>query len=375
MPIVNDRKEFGYPVKHKRKVPFDPDIVIKRDFSKKNREIFRLDTELDRFILAFDDYRELVLDAFSSNIHYSTELEGNPLDLEEVERITRDSFERGSDLDEDYDKPTQEVVNHILTWMSTLFKGDWDLDTIRTVHGLIMNDFDEAKPGEFRTVRTSIQTDSGQEIFIPAPPEHIKEELQSLLKWVNKRSSAYSPVVSGAVLFHEFESIHPFLDGNGRVGRTLFHGYLHERGLTNSKLCLIEKEIVGDKEYYYDLLARTDYSGDYTELIDHFADSVLKSYRKAISAFQDRDLLTSDLDEISKRILTKARRKRGWFNLDDVRHWCQNESDYVLRKRIRHLVEINALSEKGRTRAKKYSYVDPIEEWISRLKLDGIPDL
>jgi len=196
----------------------------------------------------------------------------------------------------------------------------------------------------------------------PKPHIHIEEELSSLIHWVNEYGAGYSPLVTGTVFFHEFESIHPFFDGNGRVGRTLLHIYLQTKGLPNSRLCLIEKEVLGDKELYYRLLAKTDYTGDYQELIGHFTRAVLKSYEETERRFRERDLLTSDLDELSRRILIKAKRKGDWFDQRDLRMWCENESDYRLRNRLNSLVDMGVIREKGRTKGKRYIFIDAFEQ-------------
>ncbi len=366
MKIVEDRREFGYPVRHRRKVPFSPDIKVIQNFSELNQKIFRLDSELDRFLLKPDDYFELIEEAFASNIHYSTELEGNPLSLDEVRKITRNTFE-GSTRTEYPRLPYQEIVNHLIAWLSPIFHGTWSVEMIKRVHGMLMTDFHDTNPGEFRTDRTSIITDDGQETFVPAPPEHIEKELTALVSWLNEYGAGYSPLVTATVFFHEFESIHPFSDGNGRTSRTLFHGYLQSRGLPNSRLCMIEKEILDDNELYYDLLAKTDFYGDYQGLIGHFTRSVYRSYVKTEEMFRERDLLSSDLDELSKRILIKARRMGDWFDLKNVRMWCEGESDYRLRTRLNALVENGVISEKGRTRGKRYIFRDPLEDIKSHL--------
>ncbi len=361
MNIVEDRGRFGYPVRHRRKVPFAPSIKVPRNFAELNQKIFQLDNELDRFLLKPNDYFELIKEAFASNIHYSTELEGNPLKLEEVSRVTRETLMEPGVVS--YQScHNQEIVNHLIAWLSNIFGGRWSLDTVKDVHRMLFSDIQGGMPGEFRTTRTYVMGDDGQEIFIPAPPEHVKDELKALLEWLNDYGAAYSPLVTATVFFHEFESIHPFSDGNGRTGRILFHGYLQSRGLPNSKLCMIEAEILKDKELYYELLAKTDFHNDYEPLIKHFTGAVYRSYRNAEERFREKDLLTSDMDELSRRILMGARRKDDWFDLRDLRVWCVGESEYKLRSRLNSLVELNIIDEMGRTKGKRYLFRDPLEE-------------
>jgi Fic family protein len=360
---ITEENEFGYPVRHKRKVPFDPEIVLSHEIMKLNFEIFRMESELDRCILTGQDYQELITEAFSSNIHLSTAMEGNPLSEDEVRRITRRSLREGPpEIDSGFF--SQEIFNHIYSYICEDYLDKWTLKTIQNTHMILLNGDIESKPGEFRTGRGIVETDGGQEVFIACPPEHIPEELASLVSWLNTKANAFMPVVSSTIFFHEFESIHPFNDGNGRVGRTLFHVILQNRGLPNSKLCLIEKEIVSDVEKYYVLLARTDFSGDYSELLEDFTKGVWRSYSNSVERFKSKDLLRSDLDEISKNLVLLSKKFKDPFDLVQVRKWMPEESEFKLRSRLTDLVEIGVLRTFGRTKGKRYVFFDPVMDWV-----------
>jgi hypothetical protein len=132
--------------------------------------------------------------------------------------------------------------------------------------------------------------------------------MEELLRWLHEEAPLYHPLIAGTLFFHEFESIHPFEDGNGRVGRVLFHGYLQNNGLENAHKCMIEPALTADKDLYYRILAHTDHTGSYTELVDFFVSRTLASYRDAVDRFRSLDLLTSRVDENKKRLLIQARR-------------------------------------------------------------------
>lgn len=362
--IINYDK-FGYPVKHRRKVPFNPTIRIPPEITEWSVEILRLDAELERYILSRDDLVDLIIEAFSSNIHISTRLEGNPLTLNDVRRLTKGAFTKGISENE-RDFPSQEIINHILCYTAPEFGKKLSIYDIKNMHRFLMIGSNQVNFGEFRDHPSVIESSTGQELFIPAPHEYIEEELNSLLAWVNETGPSLYPVIAGSILFHEFESIHPFTDGNGRCGRSLFHIYLQTHGLPNSKLCFIEQNIVSDPEYYYELLARTDHTGDLKQLIVHFTKSVLKSYRDAVKRYREKDLMSSDLDETSKRLLLQAKRAGSWFDLAQTRNWVDNVSDYRIRNRLNNLISRGALEEKGSTRSKKYRYSDPLNEILKR---------
>ncbi|MDP7264914.1 MAG: hypothetical protein QGH39_05060, partial [Candidatus Thermoplasmatota archaeon] len=110
----------------------------------------------------------------------------------------------------------------------------------------------------------------------------------------------------------------------------------------------------------------TDHTGDYRDLIVHFTKAVLSSYRDAVRRYLGKDLLSSDLDETSKRILIKAKKHNRWFNLNLVRTWFENISDYRLRTRLNLLIIRGALKDIGTTRDKKYRYADPLSDIVEK---------
>lgn len=349
-----------YPVRHRSKIPFGPTITVPLDFSDRALRLRRLDAELDRFILSAQDYRDLLGEAFASNIHYSTKIEGNPLTLEEVRRLTRNSLE-GIPPPSRLSSPRQEILNHLSVWLDPKsFRRPWSVPFINSVHQFLLSEVEpDASPGSFRTTRAPITQNGRDIVFAPAEPASIELELDSLLRWVNESSAAYFPVASASVLFHEFESIHPFRDGNGRTGRTLFHAYLQTGGLPNAKLCMIEKHLAGNPEVYYTLLSWTDQAGQYLEFLDFAMDAVIRAYEEAEALLRAKDLLSSDLDETAKRLLQKAKRHEAWFKVADASSWTDNRGDATIRKYLNELVARGALEAEGQTKARRYRFAHP----------------
>ena len=76
-----------FPVRHKKKIPFNPIITINSETRSMINEIKLLDSELGKYLLSGQDYYDLVLDAYSSNIHWFTKIEGNRMTLEEVKSL------------------------------------------------------------------------------------------------------------------------------------------------------------------------------------------------------------------------------------------------------------------------------------------------
>jgi Fic family protein len=120
--------------------------------------------------------------------------------------------------------PIQEIVNHLLVFLDKeIMTETWDKEFLCTMHEtLLQNTNTKVSVGEYRTEDCFVE-EEGEHVFSTCPPSHIEEEMTSLLEWVNEKGPAYDPIVAASIFFHEFESIHPFEDGNGRLGRSLFH--------------------------------------------------------------------------------------------------------------------------------------------------------
>ena len=357
--------DMSYPIKHKRKVPFNPVLRLDLRYRKLWLHIQELDRELGSFVLAGKDLIRLVEDAFASNIHSSVSLEGNPLSVIEVRRIST-AFFHDRLRQNDVSGPQQEIINHLYShFLKRQFTLPWDIENIRAAHEFLMEGtVDPAPTGRFRKDRSCILGEDGFDYFHTCPPEHIEEELRSLLDWLN--NSPYDGLLSATLFLHEFESIHPFDDGNGRLGRSLFHVLLQEFGLRNSRLCKIDSSILRDSEAYYGLLGYVDRTLDYAPLIMHMAECVCAAYEEAVSSFREKDLLR-EMDENDRALVRKAR-GTGWFSLSDAASWLPGISDNIVRNRLNALHELGVLLKKGQTRATRYRFHDPIKMTAERVE-------
>jgi Fic family protein len=362
-------KPKGYPVRHRHKDPFDPEIMVTPEFISRVRKIREMDQEFERFFLSADDYFDLVTSAYASNIHWSTKLEGNPLSEGEVRRVTLATL--SGHIQERAPGPVQEIINYLVHLFDPEPYGlPWTHDSICSLNRYLLEGTgNNSKIGAYRNKFAIVgDTTTGEEHFIPAPPEHIRAEMSSLLEWTKEKALAYEPIAAATVMFHEFESIHPFEDGNGRTGRCLFHLYLQDRALKNSHLCKIDRMMVEDQELYYDLLGYADESGSYKELNDFVSIAVLKGYEEAYSTLSKKDLLGADIDEQSRRILIKARAHKDTFSVAQARDWIGTTSEQTIRKRLSELVERGALESFDKTRSLRYRIKDPLAEFKGLLK-------
>jgi len=158
--------------------------------------------------------------------------------------------------------------------------------------------------GELRTRQNWIGGNAynpGRADFVPPPPEHVKNLMKDLVAFVNRTD--LPPVVQAAIAHAQFETIHPFADGNGRVGRALIHVVLHRRDLAPRYVPPVSLVLAADaKAYVAGLMAfREDRQADWILL---FAQAIERAAVKASG-------LATRLAELQERWRERAGRPRS----------------------------------------------------------------
>lgn len=139
-------------------------------------------------------------------------------------------------------------------------------------------------PGEFRRSQNRIGgTRPGNARFVP-PPQEVPECLGKLELFLHDRPEP-TPVLLKAALAHvQFETIHPFLDGNGRLGRLLITLLLCERKVLKQSLLYLSLYFKTHRQYYYDLLNGVRLNGDWKSWLDFFAEAVIVTATQAMES-------------------------------------------------------------------------------------------
>lgn len=348
------------PVRHRAKDLMRIDARLSASYRGKIGDIGRMDRMLGSYILSMEDYMELVLKAHSVNVHWSTRIEGNPLSLGEVEESSRTIMGSEGVIEAGDPGPHQEILNHLYSYfMPDTFGLPWSLETVQAVHEALMTGTGEAcTPGMMRGRDEEVHVvgRDGQELFIGCPGIHVETETQSLLDWISV--SPFERIVTAVVFFHEYESIHPFAEGNGRTGRSLFHILMQELGYGSFNLCRLEDKLLGDAPVYYDLLRYTDRTGDYTPLIEFSIDCIHAAYTEAVEEYGEKDALR-DLDGNSRLLAMRSRECDAWFSIQDAAGWISGIGEQSVRLKLNELVDIGILEKSGRTRSVAFRFNDP----------------
>lgn len=145
----------------------------------------------------------------------------------------------------------------------------------------------EKQPGEFRRSQNWIGgTRPGNAHFVPPPPELVAEVMSELETAYHDPFAGYPVLVTAALAHVQFETIHPFLDGNGRIGRLLIPLILHSAGLLQQPLLYLSLYFKQHRNEYYRLLDRVRATGDWEAWLDFFLEGVWTTATGAVDTAQ-----------------------------------------------------------------------------------------
>ncbi len=155
---------------------------------------------------------------------------------------------------------------------------------IREMHSKLLRSGrgSEKSPGQFRTSQNWIGgTRPGNAQFIPPPPHAVEDCMGELEKFLH---STDMPTVLKAALAHvQFETIHPFLDGNGRIGRLLIAFILHYEGILSQPLLYLSLYFKQHRSEYYRLLDLVRTEGDWEAWVDFFLEGIISTASNAVN--------------------------------------------------------------------------------------------
>jgi Fic family protein len=160
-------------------------------------------------------------------------------------------------------------------------------------------------PGEFRSSQNWIGgTRPGNAVFVPPPPEDVQECMGALELFLHDQPEP-TPVLLKVALAHvQFETVHPFLDGNGRLGRLLITLLLCNEKVLKAPMLYLSLYFKTHRPRYYELLNEVRQSGDWEAWLEFFADAVIETATQAVDTVQR---LMALAEEDRKRIQTLGR--------------------------------------------------------------------
>ncbi len=254
-------------------------------------ELISLLSRADRALGKFDMFSEYVPDIGrfirmhqTKEATQSTKIEGTQTNIEEV---LMDQKDVSSNRQEDWREVHNyiDAMNYAIVRLEELpFSGK----LIREVHALLLKGVrgKDKKPGEFRISQNWIGgTSLNDAVFIPPVHEDVPELMNDIEKFIHNEELAIPELIKIGIIHYQFETIHPFLDGNGRVGRLLITLYLLKKGLLKNPILYMSDFFERNRRLYYDNLMLVRTEGNLTQWLKFFLAGVIEISEKGCETF------------------------------------------------------------------------------------------
>ncbi|MES9989879.1 MAG: Fic/DOC family N-terminal domain-containing protein [Candidatus Thiodiazotropha endolucinida] len=238
----------------------------------------------------------------------SSRIEGTIATANEVyQQQAGEKFEPGKDAD------IQEILNYRSTLRTAgqrLGRGALSLHLLRQMHENLMQGVrgQDKNPGQFRATQNWIGPRGctiDEATYIPPSPLVLQELLEQFVDFANSLDESLDPIVQTALIHAQFELIHPFDDGNGRIGRILIPLFLVRRGCIVSPSLYISGYLEAHREEYYGCLENISEKGDWLGWIKFFLDAVVNQSESNLNLVRNIiDLYERKKREVSELLHT-----------------------------------------------------------------------
>ena len=271
-----------------------------------------------------------------------TTVEEDLLDVTDINPEKRDDWEEV----QNYVKATNYGVERIREGFPVCTR------LIREIHKILMQGVrgEHKTPGEFRVSQNWIGGRMpSTAVYVPPPHTEVAECLSDFEKFINNEEIDTPDLIKSAILHYQFESIHPFLDGNGRIGRLLIPLYIQSKGMLEKSCLYISDYIERNTDAYYDMLTRVRTHNDMIGWIKFFLEAVIETSKTAKEKFRNVVELTMEMDKVIMDLSVKPENARKVL---DVLY----DEPIISRKKILEKIDIkpttlnvtvNSLQERG----------------------------
>ncbi len=247
------------------------------------------------------------------------------------------------------------------------------LRLFREIHGILLSKGrgSSRTPGRFRRSQNWIGgSRPGNAAFVPPPAAEVPECMSALERFLHNQPEPTPALLKAALAHVQFETIHPFLDGNGRLGRLLITLLLCDQEVLRKPMLYLSLYFKTHRQYYYELLTTVRLTGDWEAWLDFFAEAVIVTANQAVeTARQLLDLSSQDRDKISGigRAATTALRVHRVLMERPIAtsNWLVEKTGLTpatVNKALSHLERLGVVTElTARKRNRLFSYPEYIE--------------
>lgn len=274
---------------------------INREWQVNDMSVIQLLSKADRFLGRLDMYSEYVnIDLFirmhiAKEATQSSKIEGTRTNVEDV-------FLNKNEISEEKRDDWEEVQNYINAMneaVKLLHTLPFSSRLIKQTHKILLQGVrgKQKLPGEYRSSQNWIGGASIDDaVFIPPSHIDINELMSDLEKFANDELNPLPDLIKIAIIHYQFETIHPFLDGNGRVGRLLITLYLVDKGILKQPILYLSDFFERNRVLYYDNLMRARTHNDINQWLKFFLTGVIEIAKKGVETFNAIMQLQKNLD-------------------------------------------------------------------------------
>lgn len=282
----------GHLIQQTQYKSFQPSL-IDRVWVMDDMNLLQLLGQADRELGRLDMYSEYIpnIDLFIrmhvlKEATQSSKIEGTQTNMEEALLEKEDV---ALDKRDDWEEVQNYVaaMNEAVTKLQTL---PFSARLIRETHKTLMQGVrgKHKQPGEFRHSQNWIGGASiNDAIFVPPAHSSIGELIGDIEKFVHNDQQYFPELLKAALVHYQFETIHPFLDGNGRVGRLLITLYLVSRGILKQPVLYLSDFFERNRQHYYDNLMRVREKNDLLQWFKFFLVGVIETARSSTTTFDN----------------------------------------------------------------------------------------
>lgn len=360
------------------KVPFIPDnfpleenrinpLVFLRELIEANKRIAQYQVLLQNTKLP----SHLLLNPVMFNeAVQSTKIEGTQVTLDEVLEVEAQSKKSNKDI--------QEVLNYyhaLREGMDRLSALPISTRLFKALHLTLMSNEvrgSNRSPGAYRKIQNFIGPKGctlETATYVPPQPQLVDNYMSNLENYINNPNDQLDELIRIAIIHAQFETIHPFLDGNGRIGRILIPLYLFSKGVIDYPNFFLSEALERDKHKYYRYLNDTRYKGDWNQWIHFFLESVTLQANKNIKLINEVNQLYDNDLELAQSLINSSGIKKlidaiyqnPIFTVNSISSVAEI-SEVTCRRYLSILESQRIVFSNGKLRSKTYYYYNLLDK-------------
>ncbi|MDD4374722.1 MAG: Fic family protein [Bacteroidales bacterium] len=292
---------------------------LNRYWQLDDMDVLRLLSMADRQLGRLDMYSEYVNIDLFIRMHIAKEATQSSR-IEGTQTKMQEAFMQKEDILPELRNDWQEVQNYIAAMneaVKELHNLPFSNRLIRQAHRLLLQGVrgEQKLPGEFRRSQNWIGGATlNDAAFVPPPHNYVGDLMSDLEKFANDESNPMPDLLKIALIHYQFETIHPFLDGNGRVGRLIITLYLVSKGILKRPILYLSDFFERHRQLYYDNLTLVRTNNDISQWFKFFLSGVLETAKQGIQTFDGIMQLQQGMDALLKPMGSRGKDARKVIN-------------------------------------------------------------